>query len=145
MNWEVIKQRVQEIQTGDATGHDFYHTLRVVAMSRRLAVCETCNLDVVLLSAYLHDMATINWAIPRKPAGFTLSDYGRGRGAAAGAGRRAGGCGKRVVYYRYAVPPGAANGERHCMRRRPPRRHGRYWHCPYVCLWRRQGAAYFQP
>ena len=56
MNWEVIKQRVQEIQTGDATGHDFYHTLRVAAMSRRLAVCETCNLDVVLLSAYLHDI-----------------------------------------------------------------------------------------
>ena len=57
MNFEVLIERVKQIQTGEATGHDWYHTRRVAAMSRQIALQEECNIDIVMAAAYLHDVA----------------------------------------------------------------------------------------
>ena len=57
MNLDVLIDRVKAIQTGEATGHDWYHTYRVAGMSRQIAEMEGCNMDIVLAAAYLHDVA----------------------------------------------------------------------------------------
>ena len=57
MNFEMLIERVKQIQTGEATGHDWFHTRRVAAMSRQIALQEECNLDIVMAAAYLHDVA----------------------------------------------------------------------------------------
>lgn len=57
MNLDVLIDRVKAIQTGEATGHDWYHTSRVAGMSRQIAEMEGCNMDIVLAAAYLHDVA----------------------------------------------------------------------------------------
>lgn len=57
MNLDVLIDRVKAIMTGEATGHDWYHTSRVAGMSRQIAEMEGCNMDIVLAAAYLHDVA----------------------------------------------------------------------------------------
>lgn len=57
MNFELLIERVKQIQTGEATGHDWFHTRRVAELSRQIAVLEECNMDIVLSVAYLHDVA----------------------------------------------------------------------------------------
>lgn len=57
MNWDLLINCVRELQTGEATGHDWYHTKRVAAVCGKLAEKEPCNRDVVMASAYLHDVA----------------------------------------------------------------------------------------
>lgn len=57
MNLDVLIDRVKTLQTGEVTGHDWYHTCRVAAMSRQIAEMEGCNMDIVLAAAYLHDVA----------------------------------------------------------------------------------------
>lgn len=57
MKFDILIDRVKAIQTGEATGHDWYHTYRVAGMSRQIAEMEGCNMDIVLAAAYLHDVA----------------------------------------------------------------------------------------
>ncbi len=57
MNLDVLIERVKAIQTGEATGHDWFHTRRVAAMSRQIGSQEGCNMNIVLAAAYLHDVA----------------------------------------------------------------------------------------
>lgn len=57
MNFEVLIDRVKQIQSGEATGHDWFHTRRVAALSSQIAGQEDCNMDVVMAAAYLHDVA----------------------------------------------------------------------------------------
>ncbi len=57
MKLDVLIERVKAIQTGEATGHDWYHTYRVAGMSRQIGLQEDCNMDIVLAAAYLHDVA----------------------------------------------------------------------------------------
>ncbi len=56
-NFDQLAQQVKQLQTGEATGHDWFHTQRVLAMSRKIAQQEACNLDIVLTAALLHDVA----------------------------------------------------------------------------------------
>ncbi len=56
-NFEQLARRVKELQTGEATGHDWFHTQRVLAMSRQIATQEACSLDIVQAAALLHDVA----------------------------------------------------------------------------------------
>ncbi|KPE49872.1 HD domain-containing protein [Chryseobacterium indologenes] len=48
---------VKEKLKGAEAGHDWYHIERVWKLSKKIADTETCNHDVVELSALLHDIA----------------------------------------------------------------------------------------
>lgn len=48
---------VQEQLKGAEAGHDWFHIERVWKLSKKIAVNENCNLDVVELAALLHDIA----------------------------------------------------------------------------------------
>lgn len=48
---------VKEKLEGAEAGHDWFHIERVWKLARKIAATETCNLEVVELSALLHDIA----------------------------------------------------------------------------------------
>lgn len=48
---------VKEKLEGAEAGHDWFHMERVWKLSKKIAAAETCNLEVVELSALLHDIA----------------------------------------------------------------------------------------
>lgn len=48
-----VKQKLE----GAEAGHDWFHIERVWKLSKKIAVTENCNLDVVEFSALLHDIA----------------------------------------------------------------------------------------
>lgn len=50
---EFVKEKLE----GAEAGHDWYHIERVWKLSKKIAVTEDCNLEVVELSALLHDIA----------------------------------------------------------------------------------------
>jgi len=50
---EFVKEKLK----GAEAGHDWYHIERVWKLSRKIAAAEDCNLEVVELSALLHDIA----------------------------------------------------------------------------------------
>ncbi|KQM36672.1 HD domain-containing protein [Chryseobacterium sp. Leaf201] len=50
---EFVKKKLE----GAEAGHDWYHIERVWKLSKKIAVTEPCNLEVVELSALLHDIA----------------------------------------------------------------------------------------
>ena len=47
---------VKEFFAKEYTGHDFYHTLRVYNMAKKIAEHEKCNEELVYLGALLHDV-----------------------------------------------------------------------------------------
>ena len=47
---------VKEFFAKENTGHDFYHTLRVYNMAKKIAEHENCNEELVYLGALLHDV-----------------------------------------------------------------------------------------
>ncbi|MDO4576309.1 MAG: HD domain-containing protein [Planctomycetia bacterium] len=47
---------LREIFAGDASGHDFYHTLRVYRNARKIAEVEGGNPEIIELAALLHDV-----------------------------------------------------------------------------------------
>jgi len=50
-------QFVKEKLEGAEAGHDWFHIERVLKLSKKIAQTEDCNLEVVELSALLHDIA----------------------------------------------------------------------------------------
>ncbi|KQT16884.1 phosphohydrolase [Chryseobacterium sp. Leaf404] len=50
---EFVKEKLE----GAEAGHDWFHIERVWKLSKKIAETENCNLDVVELSALLHDIA----------------------------------------------------------------------------------------
>ena len=78
MDTETLLDRVRKLFSGDVSGHDFYHTLRVHSTAMAIAREENCNREVVMLGALLHDaddkklFATEDYANARK----LLLEYG---------------------------------------------------------------------
>lgn len=57
MDRKVVEEFVQRVLVNDRSGHDFMHAQRVVNMALKLASqIPSSDKDVVLLSAYLHDL-----------------------------------------------------------------------------------------
>ena len=52
---ETIKY-VKEFFEKDYTGHDFYHTLRVYKLTKKIAEKENCDKEIMYLTALLHDV-----------------------------------------------------------------------------------------
>ena len=74
MNFERLIERVKAIQTGEATGHDWYHTYRVAGMSRQIGEMEDCSMDIVLAAAYLHDVADHKFGYTKESRGELLRE-----------------------------------------------------------------------
>ena len=53
---EIAKNYVKEKLENEFSGHDYLHTLRVFNMATRIAKSEGANLEIVQLSALLHDV-----------------------------------------------------------------------------------------
>ena len=53
---EEAKAFAKEIFAGDASGHDFDHTMRVFGMATRIAEKEGADIVTVQLAALLHDV-----------------------------------------------------------------------------------------
>lgn len=59
MNQDIITHAidyVKDVFAGDASGHDYFHTLRVYKMAIRLAQEEGADEQIVALAALLHDV-----------------------------------------------------------------------------------------
>jgi len=56
-DWEpTLAERVYAVVAGESTGHDIYHCLRVKALALRIAEAEKLDRDVLVATAYLHDI-----------------------------------------------------------------------------------------
>ncbi len=47
---------IKEIFSGDSSGHDYYHTVRVYKISTEIAKQEYADVNIVQLATLLHDM-----------------------------------------------------------------------------------------
>ncbi len=58
MNYEkTLLHYTRNIFANDASGHDFYHTLRVYQMAMKIAKIEgTCNQETIMFASLLHDV-----------------------------------------------------------------------------------------
>ena len=76
MNFEPLMQQLRQLFAKEATGHDFYHTLRVYRNAMTIAEETPCDREVVALGALLHDtddkklFATENYENARKLLAF---------------------------------------------------------------------------
>ncbi len=54
--YEVIKDKIKELFASDFSGHDYFHTIRVYQNALHIAQAIPCDLDIVALTALLHDV-----------------------------------------------------------------------------------------
>ncbi len=71
-NFELLARRVRQLQTGEATGHDWFHTRRVLALSMEIARQEGCRMDIVQAAALLHDVADHKFGYTPESRGLLL-------------------------------------------------------------------------
>ena len=48
-------QKIKELFANDCSGHDFWHSLRVLNNAEKIAKTEKCNEYIVMIAALLHD------------------------------------------------------------------------------------------
>ncbi len=70
--FEQLTAKVKALQSGEATGHDWFHTQRVLAISREIAKHENCNLEIVQAVALLHDVADHKFGYTPESRGVLL-------------------------------------------------------------------------
>ncbi len=56
---ENARKYVKEFFRNEYSGHDYFHTLRVYKLAEEIAVIENANVEIVILSALLHDVDDI--------------------------------------------------------------------------------------
>ncbi|HJJ35916.1 MAG TPA: HD domain-containing protein [Methanocorpusculum sp.] len=66
-----LLEKVQALFAGDASGHDAAHSIRVYRMACRIADEESCDRDIVVLAALLHDADDVKL--------FSTEDYANAR------------------------------------------------------------------
>lgn len=71
-SFEQLTAKVKALQNGEATGHDWFHTQRVQAMSREIARQEDCNMEIVQTAALLHDVADHKFGYTPESRGVLL-------------------------------------------------------------------------
>ena len=55
-NIELIKKYVKDILSTETTGHDFYHSMRVMNNALHIAKNQDVNLDIIKVAALTHDL-----------------------------------------------------------------------------------------
>ncbi len=70
--FEQLTAKVRALQTGEATGHDWFHTQRVLAVSRKIAKQEACDIEIVQAVALLHDVADHKFGYTPESRGVLL-------------------------------------------------------------------------
>lgn len=65
----IVQSEIKTLFAGDASGHDYWHTLRVYRLARHLAEAYPCDETLVALAALLHDAD-----VPKTPAEMTESE-----------------------------------------------------------------------
>lgn len=51
----ILKQKISELFANDCSGHDYWHSLRVLNIAEKIARTEKCNEYIVMIAALLHD------------------------------------------------------------------------------------------
>ncbi len=67
-----LTTKVKSLQSGESTGHDWFHTQRVLAKSCEIARQEDCNMEIVQVAALLHDVADHKFGYTKQTRGALL-------------------------------------------------------------------------
>lgn len=51
----ILKQKIKALFANDCSGHDYWHSLRVLNIAEKIAKTEKCNEYIVMIAALLHD------------------------------------------------------------------------------------------
>lgn len=51
----ILKQKIKELFASDCSGHDYWHSIRVLNNAEKIAKTEKCNEYIVMIAALLHD------------------------------------------------------------------------------------------
>lgn len=51
----MLKQKIKELFENDCSGHDYWHSLRVLNNAEKIAKTERCDEYIVVIAALLHD------------------------------------------------------------------------------------------
>ena len=51
----MLKQKIKELFANDCSGHDYWHSIRVLNIAEKISKTEKCNNYIIMIAALLHD------------------------------------------------------------------------------------------